>query len=152
MEKIQGSLHWSHKRQTYDMSTLVQKVAGHQFVVDPDLQHHIAQLVHNELTHWGRDTMAFNFQTTISNAFSWMKISNFRLKFHYKLFQVAQLATFQHWYRQRSNYVNQWSLVYWRIYASLGDRMIKKAILGGEIFFAPCLQLCYNFLDITHDD
>ena len=26
------------------------------------------------LTHWGRDKMAAIFQTTLSNAFSWMKI------------------------------------------------------------------------------
>ena len=37
------------------------------------------------LTHWhdwGRDKMAAFSQTTLSNAFSWMKILEFRLKFH----------------------------------------------------------------------
>ena len=29
------------------------------------------------LTHWGRDKMAAIFQTTFSNAFSWMKYMNF---------------------------------------------------------------------------
>ena len=32
---------------------------------------------HNELTHWGRDKMAAISQTTLSNAFSWMKMSKF---------------------------------------------------------------------------
>ena len=38
------------------------------------------------LTHWGRDKMAAISQTTFSNAFSWMKMSKFRLKFHWILF------------------------------------------------------------------
>ena len=32
----------------------------------------------NELTHWGRDKMAAVSQTTFSNAFSWMKMYEFR--------------------------------------------------------------------------
>ena len=34
------------------------------------------------LTHWGRDKMADIFQTTFSNAFSWMKMYKSPLKFH----------------------------------------------------------------------
>ena len=34
------------------------------------------------LTHWGRDKIAAIFQTTLSNAFSWQKMLEFRLKFH----------------------------------------------------------------------
>ena len=35
----------------------------------------------NKLTHWGRDKMAAIFQTTFSNAFSWMKMFKFWLRF-----------------------------------------------------------------------
>ena len=35
------------------------------------------------LTHWGRDKVAAIFQTTFSNAFSWMKIYKFLLRFHW---------------------------------------------------------------------
>ena len=38
----------------------------------------------NCLTHWGRDKMDDIFQTTFSNAFSWMKIYEFRLSFSLK--------------------------------------------------------------------
>ena len=38
------------------------------------------------LTHWGRDRMAAASQTTLSNAFSWMKMLEFRLRFHWSLF------------------------------------------------------------------
>ena len=38
------------------------------------------------LTHWGRDKMAAISQTTFSNGFSWMKLLEFRLKFHWRLF------------------------------------------------------------------
>ena len=38
------------------------------------------------LTHWGRDTIDAILQTTFSNAISWMKMLEFRLKFHWSLF------------------------------------------------------------------
>ena len=38
------------------------------------------------LTHWGRNKMIAVFQTTFSNAFSWRKIFEFRLKFHWCLY------------------------------------------------------------------
>ena len=79
------------------------------------------------LTHWGRDKMAAIFQTTFSNAFSWMKMNKFWLRFHRSLFPRVQLTIFQHWFRYwlgaiqvTSHYLNQWWLVDWRIYASLG--------------------------------
>ena len=51
------------------------------------------------VTHCGRDNMAAISQTTLSNAFSWMKMLEFRTKSHRSL-------------------LNKSSLVYWRIYAS----------------------------------
>ena len=85
-----------------------------------------AQLSFWRLTHWGRDKMAAVSQTMISNAFSWMKMYEFHLKFHLSLFLRFQLTIFQHWFRYwlgavqaTSHYLNQWWLVYWRIYASL---------------------------------
>ena len=53
----------------------------------------------NILTHWGRDKMAAIFQTTFSNAFSWMKMHEFRLRFHWSLFLRLELTIFQHWSR-----------------------------------------------------
>ena len=38
------------------------------------------------LTHWGHDKMAAIFVTIFLNAFSWMKIHEFRLIFHRSLF------------------------------------------------------------------
>ena len=51
------------------------------------------------LTHWGRDEMAAVFQMTFSNTFCWMKIYEFRLKFHKSLFPWVQLIILQHWFR-----------------------------------------------------
>ena len=84
--------------------------------------------VHEEwLTHWGQDKMAAIFQTTFWNGFSWMKMYEYRLKFHWSLFLVVQLTIFRHWFRwwlvafqATSHYLNQWWLIHWRIYASLG--------------------------------
>ena len=71
--------------------------------------------------------MAAIFQTTFSNAFSWMKMYSIRLRFHWSLFPRVKLTIFQHWFRYwlgadqaTSHYLNQGWKVYWRIYASLG--------------------------------
>ena len=82
--------------------------------------------------HWVRDRMAAIFQTTFSNWFSGMKLCEFRLKFHWSLLVRVKLTIFQHWFRwwigadqAPSHYLNQWWLVYWRIYASLGLNELK---------------------------
>ena len=79
------------------------------------------------LTHWGRDQMDAISQRTFSNPFSWMKMFEYRLKFHWNVFSEVQLTIFQRWFRYwlgavqaTSHYLNQWWLVYRRIYASLG--------------------------------
>ena len=46
----------------------------------------VLDLSHIYLTHWGRDKMAAISQTTLSNAFSWMKMLEFRLQFHWIMF------------------------------------------------------------------
>ena len=51
------------------------------------------------LTHWGRDKIAAIFQTRVSNAFSSMKMFEFRLKFHWSLFLRVQSTISQHWFR-----------------------------------------------------
>ena len=56
-------------------------------------------IYHVYLTHWGRDKMVAIFQTTFTNAFSWMKIYGFRLRFHWRLFLRVQLTIIQHWFR-----------------------------------------------------
>ena len=58
-----------------------------------------AELLLGNLTHWGRDKMAAVFQTTFSNAFSWMKMYKFRIRFHWSLFPRDQLTIFQHKFR-----------------------------------------------------
>ena len=78
------------------------------------------------LTHSGRYTMTASFHTTCSNASSWMKMYAFWLTCQWSLFPRVQLIIFQHWFREwlcanqaTGHYLNQWWLVYWRIYASL---------------------------------
>ena len=44
----------------------------------------MVQLI-SRLTHWCRDKVASISQTTLSNAFSWMKMFEFRLKFYWSL-------------------------------------------------------------------
>ena len=49
--------------------------------------------------HFGRDKMTTIFQTTLSNAFYWRKIYEFRLRIHLILFLGVQLPLSQHWFR-----------------------------------------------------
>ena len=57
------------------------------------------------LTHWGRDKMASVSQTILSNAFSWMKMLEFRLKFHWSFLpkdpinNVQALVQIMAWHR-----------------------------------------------------
>ena len=58
------------------------------------------------------------FQTTFSNAFSWMEIVVFRWKFYWNLFHGVQLTILQHWFwkwlpgagQATRHYLNQWWL------------------------------------------
>ena len=45
------------------------------------------------LTHWGRNQMDAFSQTTFSHAFSWMKMYEFRLTFHWSLFRINNIPT-----------------------------------------------------------
>ena len=47
----------------------------------------------------GRGKIAAISQTTFSNAFSWIKMHEFHLKFHWSLFLMLELTIFQHWLR-----------------------------------------------------
>ena len=67
------------------------------------------------LTDWGWEKMADIFQTTFSNAFSWMKMYKFWLRFHWSLFRRVQLTISHSWFRlwlgthqATSHYLNQW--------------------------------------------
>ena len=51
------------------------------------------------LTHSSHDKMAAISQMTFSNAFSWMKMCEFRLTFHWSLFLRVKLTKFHHWFR-----------------------------------------------------
>ena len=52
-----------------------------------------------QLTHRGRDKMDAISQTTFSNAFSWMKMHEFGLRFHRGLFLRFNLTIGQQWFR-----------------------------------------------------
>ena len=52
-----------------------------------------------QLAHWDWDKMAAILQTTISNAFSWIKMYWFRFKFHWILLPIVHLKIFQLWFR-----------------------------------------------------
>ena len=91
--------------------------------------------------YWGRDKMDAISQTTFWSAFSWMKMFEFRLKFHWSLFLRVQLTIFRHWFRwwlgavqATSHYLNQWWLDYRRIYASFSlNELTQKYVESGVV-------------------
>ena len=104
------------------------------------------------LTHWGRDKMDVISQTTGSSAFSWKKMFEFRLKFHWSLFLRVQLTIIQHCFRQwlgavqaTSHYLKQWWLVHWRIYASPGLNELNVVTILPVLIF----QEVENIKNIT---
>ena len=79
------------------------------------------------LAYWHRDKIAAISQTTFPNAFARMWMHECCLIFHWSLPLLFGLTLFQHWFRQwtivdqaTSRYMNQWWVVYWRIYVSPG--------------------------------
>ena len=103
----------------------------------------ITKMIHSvwrfSLTHWSWDKMADIFQTTFSNAFSLLRMYQFCLRFHWSLFLMFKLTIFQHWFRWwlganqgTSHYLNQWWLVCWRLYASLGLNELMQTLLAWE--------------------
>ena len=78
--------------------------------------------------------MAAIFQTTFSNTFSWMKMYEFQLRFHWSLFLRVQLIISQHWFRQwfgtgqaTSHCLNHWSV--FSQYVKVEGDILK---VGGE--------------------
>ena len=51
------------------------------------------------LTHWGRNKVDAISQTTFWSTFSWTKMFQFRITFHWSLFLRVQLTIIQHWFR-----------------------------------------------------
>ena len=81
------------------------------------------------LTYWGRDKMAAIFQMTFSNAFSWMKMYEFRLWVQWTLFPRVQSTIFQHWFRQWLSANEPMMVILLHIYASLGLNELKHDVL-----------------------
>ena len=81
---------------------------------DHEIMMHGTNLFFHLSTLWGWDKMDAIFQTTILNAFSWMKMYKFWLIFHWSLLPRVHLTIFQHWSRwwlgavqATSHYLNQ---------------------------------------------
>ena len=121
-------------------------------------QHHYDHIMMNDLlTQWGGHKMAAIFQTT----FSYMKMYEFRLRFHWSVFPRVKFTIFHHWFRwwlgddqATSHYLNQWWLVYWHIYASLGLNGLKigDINLSFRIYFTTIWRSFYlnNIWFCTH--
>ena len=86
---------WAHSQNDPCTVNLVSQYYMPVLVVIAKIRPHIGGV----LTHWGWDKIDAISQTTFSSTFSWMKMFEFRLKFHWSLFLRVELTIFQHWFR-----------------------------------------------------
>ena len=89
-----------------------------------------------DLTYWGLDKTDVISQTTFSNAFSLVKMYECRLRFHWSLFLMFELTIF---HQMTSHYLNQWWLVYWRIFALGLNKLIYFGYVTSSWWF-----LCWS--------
>ena len=90
-------------------------------------------------------------QMTFSNAFSWMKIIEFRVKFHWNLFPGVQSTISQHWFRwwlgakqATRHYLNQcWPSSLSRICGTRGDELRNNVLVQHE-WGHPSTRNCYD--------
>ena len=68
---------------------------SHQYCPQP----HSSQATQYSLTHLPLDKMAAISQTIFSNAFSWMKTSEFQIMFHWNVFLMVKLTICHHGFR-----------------------------------------------------
>ena len=96
--------------------------AGH-FTLDayasrPVACYHYSLHLASSVTHWDRDKMAIIFQTIFWDGFSWMKMYEYRLKFHSNLF-VGPINNFPSCFivshLNTSQYDNTFSLPYFHV-------------------------------------
>ena len=139
---------WSHvlsREWRCSWSSADRRCSNYIWVIDSSIAYQGASYIRDlTVTQWGRDKMAAIFQTTLSNAFSCMKMLQFQLRYLWSLFLRVQLTIVHHWFwwwlgtdQATSHYLNQWLLVYWRIYASLGLNE-----LSNWIHFSTCNFIC----------
>ena len=103
-----------------------------------------------------RDRITAILQMSHSNALSWMKMLEFRLKFNRSLFLLIQLRIFQHWFRWRFgafqetiHFCKLWWWNHRRIYTSRG---LNSLII---FFYAHDEYICWlhrfvTFSILTH--
>ena len=103
-------------------------------------------------------------QTPYSNAFSWMKMFEFRWRFHWTLFKRVHLTIFQHWFKQwlgavqaTSHYLNQWWFVFRRIHASLSSNELSEFYLStleqlgvNQMISVICYFLWYQLIKLHY--
>ena len=89
--------------------------------------------------HWGWGKMVIIFRTIFSNALVWMKIYQFWLICHWRLFVRVQLTIFQHW------------SVYWCIYVSsrLSELRWDKGCPLGAQNLIPAIS-CFIVLNLDY--
>ena len=78
---------------------LMSPIQHHVFTWESSFENAVCSFRLDVLTHQGQDKMAAIFQTTFWSVFSWMKMYEFRLTFHWSLSPRVQLTILQHWFR-----------------------------------------------------
>ena len=118
-QQLKGCMYWDVKSTTNVVRWISIFTAD---AVCYDIVHMTGVMdLHNYLTHWGRDKMAAISQTTFSNAFSSMKMFEFRLQFQWLKF-VPKVPI--------NNIPELVQIIAWR---QPGDKPLSEQMLVGSL-------------------
>ena len=128
-----------YEKQTYDIYTAAFFQRGLRCANQKSV-HSQVQQPSISLTHWGRDKMAAVSQTTLSNAFSWMKMLEFRLRFHLSLSLRVQLTI---WVNLGSD-VYEWRIIW--LFLTYMFKVFEHAVTSTRLCMAPFHTVLSDFL------
>ena len=110
------------------------------------------------LTHWCSEKMVDIYQTTFSNAFSWIKIFAFLIQFDWSLFLRIQLTIIQHRFRKwlgadqaTSHYLNQWWSMLLTHISVLGLNTINQFYKSSVSIFQQFSNRAFDWLSALTD-
>ena len=114
-------------------------------------EEHPRQAIHTMATvwtHWSRDKTAAISQKTSVNAFSWMKMHEFRLRFQWSLFLSVQLTIIQHWFRSEPMMVGLLTHIcvtrpHWVKESHYNGTLLNTVAQNDLLLTAVWMSICY---------
>ena len=112
----------------YFMAWCPQTTSNYQNIWWPNFKSPHESLCHNAITNWGQDKVPAILQTTFSIAFHFDEYILMSLDISLKFVPRGPIDNTLWLVQATSHYLNQWWLVYWRLYASRGLTGLNETV------------------------